>query len=203
MSASPGLDGLGMIGADSVPVTGLLSRWEEGDPEALAELMPAVYHQLHRLARRAMSGERRDHTLQATALVHEAFLRLSEGSIPEWRDRCHFYAVAARLMRRILVDHARSLHAERRGGRWYRVTLGDLAGESLPQAELLALDEALDELARLDARKAQVIELRFFAGLDVAETAQILGVSKPTVILDTRLARAWLYDRIQGVARGG
>jgi RNA polymerase sigma factor (TIGR02999 family) len=180
-------------------VTGLLAQWGRGEPKALGELVSAVYDHLHRLARRAMRSERRDHTLQATALVHEAFLRLAETSPPAWRDRQHFYAVTARLMRRILVDHARHLAAERHGGRWHKTTLDDVDGaREVSQIDLLALDEALTQLARVDGRKARVIELRFFAGLSVAETARMLAVSEPTVVLDTRLARAWLYTKIRG-----
>jgi len=148
-----------------------------------------------------MRSERQDHTLQATDLVHEVFLRLAETAPPGWRDRNHFYAVAARLMRRILVDHARHLAAERHGGGWQKVPLGDRDGaRDLPRVDLLALDEALTRLTRVDARKARVIELRFFGGLSVAETAAVLSISEPTVVLDTRLARAWLYTRIQGAA---
>ncbi|MCP3963396.1 MAG: RNA polymerase subunit sigma-70 [bacterium] len=180
-------------------VTGLLARWGDGDRGALEELMPVVYAQLRQLADRAMRGERRAHTLQATALVHEAFLRLAESAPIAWRDRRHFYATASRLMRHILVDHARAVRAGRRGGDWQRVPLLELevAGD-LPPVDLLVLDEALDQLADLDPRKARVIELRFFGGLSVEETALALSVSKPTVILDTRLARAWLFTRIQG-----
>lgn len=184
-------------------ITGLLERWSRGDRDALAQLMPMVYAQLHGLASRTMRGERRDHTLQATALVHEAFLRLAGMSPPYWCDRRHFYAVAARLMRRTLVDHARSAGAGRRGGGWHKVTLGDPAESRESPVDLLALDEALDELAKLDARKARVVELRFFSGLSVAETAEVLAVSKPTVVLDTRLARAWLYSRLRGAADAG
>lgn len=187
--------------AEDQDVTGLLARWGHGDPEALGELMSVVYIHLHQLAERAMRSERQDHTLQATALVHEVFLRLAEAAPQVWRDRSHFYAVAARLMRRILVDHARHLAAERHGGGWHKITLGDMDGaRDVPQVDLLALDEALNRLARVDARKVRVIELRFFGGMSVAETAEILEVSEPTVVLDTRLARAWLYTRIQGAA---
>jgi len=184
-------------------ITGLLERWSRGDRDALAQLMPIVYARLHALADRAMRRERRDHTLQATALVHEAFLRLADTSPPSWCDRRHFYAVAARVMRRTLVDHARGSAAERRGGGWHRVTLGDPESSRESPVDLLALDEALDELARLDARKARVVELRFFSGLSVAETAEVLAVSKPTVVLDTRLARAWLYSRLRGAIDAG
>jgi RNA polymerase sigma factor (TIGR02999 family) len=182
-------------------VTGLLARWRYGDDGAAGELMPLVYAELHRLAAGAMRGERRDHTLQATALVHEAYLRLAAGAAPDWRDRGHFYAVAASTMRRVLVDHARRLGAERRGGGRARVALADgdaPAGSktAAPAVDLLDLDRALDELARRDARKARVVELRYFAGLTAAETAELLAVSEPTVRLDARLARAWLYVRL-------
>ncbi len=180
-------------------VTTLLFRWREGDRAALALLTPLVYAELHRLAARALSRERPDHTLQATALVHEAFLRLHSGQPAACRDRLHFLTLAARLMRRILVDHARHLKAARRGGAGaVKLSLdaaGELAAGDSP-TDLLMLDAALDELATADARKARVVELRFFGGLSVEETATVLGVSMPTVILDTRLARAFLYDRL-------
>jgi len=182
-------------------VTRLLDRWRRGDEAAAGELMPVVYAELHRLAEGAMRGERGDHTLQATALVHEAYLRLAAGATPDWRDRRHFYAVAARTMRRVLVDHARRLGAARRGGGVAPVSLGeDDAAEAPPPVDLLDLDEALDALARHDARKAQVVELRYFGGLTAAETAELLAVSEPTVRLDSRLARAWLLARLQPAA---
>lgn len=178
-------------------VTDLLSRWNAGDDRALGALMPVVYAELHRLATRAVHGERRDHTLQATGLVHEAFLRLARGTPALCRDRGHFFALAARLMRHILVDHARQWQAERRGAGALRISLDD-AGPlaQAPTADLTELDDALVELADFDARKARVIELRFFGGLSVEETALVLGVSQPTVILDTRLAKAFLYERL-------
>lgn len=180
-------------------VTVLLGRWREGDDSAVRELMPLVYGELHRLAERAMRGERHDHTLQTTALVHEAYLRLSAGGSPKLTDRVHFFAVAARVMRRVLVDHARGLTAQRRGGGAARVPLsaGD-AREEAPPVDLLDLDEALEALARRDPRKARVVELRYFAGLTAAETAEVLAVSEPTVRLDARLARAWLLRRLDG-----
>lgn len=149
-----------------------------------------------------MRTEKRNHTLQATALVHEAFLRLAAMQAPSWGDRRHFYAVAAQLMRHTLVDHARGANAERRGGGWRKITLGDPEGARETPVDLLALNEAIEELAKLDARKARVVELRFFGGLSVEETAEVLSVSKPTVVLDTRLARAWLYSRIRGAGVG-
>lgn len=184
-------------------VTDLLARWREGDRGALATLTPLVYAELHLLAARALAQERPDHTLQATALVHEAFLRLHGGQPASCHDRLHFLALAARLMRRILVDHARSLNAVRRGAGAVKLPL-ELAGElavAETSSDLLALDAALDELAAADDRKARVVELRFFGGLSVEETATVLGVSAPTVILDTRLARAFLFDRL--TAEGG
>lgn len=186
-------------------VTLLLARWGEGDRAALGALTPLVYGELHRLAARALARERPDHTLQPTALVHEAFLRLHGGRPAACRDRLHFFTLAARLMRRILVDHARALGAARRGGRPVKLSL-ELAGDlpvGEPCLDLLALDAALDQLAAADARKAQVVELRFFAGLSVDETAAALGVSAPTVILDTRLARAFLFARVAGEGRDG
>jgi RNA polymerase sigma factor (TIGR02999 family) len=183
-------------------VTNLLARWRGGDRGALETLTPLVYAELHRLAARALARERPDHTLQATALVHEAFLRLHGGRPAFCRDRLHFFTLAARMMRHILVDHARGLQAARRGAGAVKISL-DAAGE-LPAAghgggaptDLVALDAALGELEAADIRKARVIELRFFGGLSVEETAAALGVSAPTVILDTRLARAFLFDRL-------
>ncbi len=182
-------------------VTLLLARWGEGDRQALAALTPLIYAELRRLAARALSRERPDHTLQATALVHEAYLRLQGGRPAACRDRRHFLTLAARLMRRILVDHARALQAVRRGGAPLKLSLeavGELAGPWGSPLDLLALDAALDELATADARKARVIELRFFAGLSAEEAAEALDVSTPTVILDTRLARAFLFARLAG-----
>ena len=179
-------------------VTRLLAEWGEGDRGALSALTPMVYGELRRLAARALARERPDHTLQPTALVHEAFLRLHGGRPAACRDRLHFLTLAARLMRRILVDHARSLQAVRRGAGAVKVTLdgaGELAAVQ-PAVHLVALDAALDQLAVADARKARVVELRFFGGLSVEETASALGVSSPTVVLDTRLARAFLFDRL-------
>jgi RNA polymerase sigma factor (TIGR02999 family) len=178
-------------------VTNLLARWREGDRGALAVLTPLVYAELHRLAGRALARERPDHTLQTTALVHEAFLRLQGGRPAACHDRLHFFTLASRLMRHILVDHARGLHATRVAGavKLSLEAIGELPASD-PPADLVALDAALGELEAADARKARVIELRFFGGLTVEETATALGVSAPTVILDTRLARAFLFDRL-------
>ena len=183
---------------DSTEITPLLARWSDGDLTALRELMPIVYAELRRLADRAMQRERPDHTLQTTALVHEAYLRLARGIPPELEDRNHFFALMARLMRRVLVDHARGLKAERRGGdQALKVPIeGIQLRQDRPVVDLIALDQALDALGKIDERKVRVIELRFFGGLEVKETASILDVSVPTVINDTRMARAWLYSWI-------
>jgi RNA polymerase sigma-70 factor, ECF subfamily len=181
-------------------VTSLLLAWREGDAEALARLMPLVYGELRRLAARSMAGERSDHTLQPTALVHEAFLRLAGGGPPCWQDRLHFFAVAAQLMRRLLVDHARGRRRAKRGSGARLLPLEaalDVGGpDGGSPADLLALDEALTGLAAFDPRKARVVELRFFGGLTIEETAGFLGVSTATVILEARLARAWLFRRM-------
>lgn len=186
---------------DRDDVTVLLTRWRQGDRRALRQLMPVVYTELRRIADRSMVRERGDHTLQATALVHEAFVRLFEGQPPTVKDRRHFYALAARVMRRVLVDHARTLKAARRGGGALKISL-EQAEEpvSSPVTDLLDLDQALTALAKVDRRKARIVEMRFFAGLEVKETAELLGVSVPTVLADSRIARAWLWDRISGAA---
>jgi RNA polymerase sigma factor (TIGR02999 family) len=186
----------------STDVTALLHRWGRGEQTALAELMPLVYSELRGLADRSMRRERSDHTLEPTALVHEAYLRLAGGKPPALVDRRHFYALAARLMRRILVDHARGTRAERRGGGAFKVPIEELdAAPELatpaPALDLLALDEALSELAEFDSRKARIIELRFFGGLEIKETAALLELSVPTVVTDCRLARAWLAARVE------
>ena len=184
---------------DSAEITRLLKAWGRGDSGALDRLTPLVYEQLRRMARSYMRNERVGHTLQATALVNEAFLRLVDARDLDWKDRAHFFAVCARVMRRILVDAARSRGAIKRGGEADRVehsTAIDLdrlatAGTDM-SVQVCALDEALDRLAEIDPRRAQVIELRFFGGLTVEETGQVLQVSPQTVMRDWRLARAWL-----------
>lgn len=181
----------------SPEVTRLLAAWKDGDPEALAQLLPLVYSELRRLAEARMRRERPDHTLQATELVHEAWLRLMGGQLPDWRDRTHFFAVAARAMRRLLVDHARSRGYAKRGGGARRISLDAVAELSAEGSQdLIDLDEALDRLAALDSRQHQVVELRFFGGLSVEETAAALGVSEMTVKRDWRTARAWLYAEL-------
>ncbi len=182
----------------------MLNAWSGGDASALERLTPIVYAELRRLAGRNMAGEREGHLLQPSALVNEAFVRLLGGAPVEWASRTHFFAVSARLMRQILIDFARAQDTAKRGHRSPHVELSDVKeiarGETRP-ADLIDLDAALDDLARLDARQAQVVELRYFGGLENAEIAAILGISEPTVVRDWRLARAWLYDRLQPSSR--
>jgi RNA polymerase sigma factor (TIGR02999 family) len=183
-------------------VTSLLRAWGDGDDGALEQLTPLVEAELRRLARGYMRRERPGHTLQTTALVNEAFLRLTEARSVRWQDRAHFLAISARLMRRVLVDHARSRGYRKRGGGAQRVTLDEahvVAAE--PEVDLVALDRVLESLAVVDARKSKVIELRFFGGLSVEETAEVLGVSPDTVKRDWRLARLWLLRELEGDGR--
>ena len=179
-------------------VTELLVAWSEGDRAALDQLTPLVYEELHRLARNHMSRERQDHTLQTSALVNEAYLRLIDQKNVRWQNRAQFFSIASRLMRRILVDHARSHRYAKRGGDMRRVSLDEaavLAQESA--AELVALDDALKSLAALDTRKCQVVELRFFGGMSVEESAEVLGVSVVTVMRDWSTAKAWLHRAME------
>ena len=178
-------------------VTELLTLWCEGDESALEQLTPLVHAELHRLARRQMRNERPGHTLQTTAVVNEAYVRLIDLTRVRWQDRTHFFAMAARLMRRILVDYARSHAAEKRGGGVISVTLDDaVVGGAEPRTDLVALDDALQTLAQLDERKSQVVELRFFGGLSVQETADALGVSRETVMRDWQFAKKWLLREV-------
>jgi len=180
-----------------VHVTDLLLAWGSGDRSALDELMPLVHQELRLLARVQMRGERDNHTLQTTALVNEAFLRLIDLRRIQWQDRAHFMALSARLMRRVLVDHARSRNYQKRGGGAAPVALEDVLVASPERgADLVALDDALEDLARVDRRKSQVVELRFFGGLSVEETAEALSVSPETVMRDWRLAKVWLLREI-------
>jgi RNA polymerase sigma-70 factor (ECF subfamily) len=184
--------------ADNAQVSRLLRAWGNGDRAALDRLTPIVYKELRRLARRYMRGERPGHSLQTTALVNEAYIRLVDYSAMRWQDRAHFFAVSAQLMRRILVDHARR-HNLKRGGGVQHVSLDEAAMvDGDPDADLVALDDAMNGLARIDARKVQVVEMRFFGGLSVEETAEVLKVSPVTVKRDWRAARAWLYRELTG-----
>jgi RNA polymerase sigma factor (TIGR02999 family) len=175
----------------------LLIACSAGDREALDRMMPVVYDELHRLAVRYLARERPDHTLQPTALVHEAFLRLIGQRAVDWRNRAHFLGIAAGLMRRILVNHARDRSAAKRGGTGQRVSLSIVEAESTaPDVDLIALEDALERLAALDERKARVVELRFYGGLTTEEVAEVLGVSRATVEREWSFARAWLFDAL-------
>ena len=177
--------------------TELLRAWSQGDESAREKLIPLLYGELHRLARRYMRQERPDHTLQATALVNEAYLRLIDVNRVEWRNRTHFLALAAEMMRRILIESARSRHRQKRGGGAIRVSIDELGELPEPQGcNLVALSDALSELAMFDARMSQVVELRFFGGLSVEETADVLNVSPETVTRDWKTAKAWLVREI-------
>jgi RNA polymerase sigma factor (TIGR02999 family) len=191
-----------MATASPGAVTELLRAWSDGDDGALERLMPIVEAELRRLARGYMRRERREHTLQATALVNEAFLKLTGARHLRWQDRAHFLGIAARLMRRVLVDHARARGYQKRGGDVRRVTLDETVLVSpAPAIELLALDRALEVLAAADPRKGRVVEMRFFGGLSVEETAEVLHVSSDTVKRDWRLAKLWLLRELEGEAR--
>jgi RNA polymerase sigma-70 factor, ECF subfamily len=193
-----------------VEVTQLLKAWGRGDAESLGRLMLAVQGELHRLAHCYMSQEKPGHMLQTTALVNEAYLRLIDITQVNWQDRAHFFAMSARIMRRILIDFARARNYQKRGGSALHVPLDEaveganaekMAGDKPPglsQAEILAIDEALVALAEIDPRKSQVVELRFFGGLSVDETAEVLKVSPETVKRDWRLAKAWLHRALGG-----
>jgi RNA polymerase sigma-70 factor (ECF subfamily) len=177
----------------SPPVTQLLVAWGNGDETARDELMPLVYQELHRLAHHYMKRESPGHTLQTSALVHEAFVKLVDQKDVQWRNRAHFFGIAAQLMRRILVDHARGRQYLKRGGGATHVSLDEAAIVSQERAaDVVALDEALTNLAALDARKSQIVELRFFGGLSIEETAEVLAVSPGTIMRDWTLAKAWL-----------
>lgn len=188
-----------MEGSAPGAVTELLRAWSDGDDRALEQLVPLVETELRRIARGYMGRERRGHTLQATALVNEAFLRLTDARQVRWQDRAHFLGISARLMRRILVDHARRRGYRKRGGGAQRVTLHeDLVTSSDAAFDVVALDRALDALAQVDPRKCRMVELRFFGGLSVEETAKVLDVSPDTVKRDWRLAKLWLLRELEG-----
>jgi RNA polymerase sigma factor (TIGR02999 family) len=195
---------------ETADITGLLKAWSGGDDRALDRLMPLVYSQLRTQARRHMRAERSGVTLQSTALVHEVFLRLTKAQDVDWHDRVHFFALSAQMMRRILVDAARARASIKRGGGAVRadhssaIDLDQIAiAASDAASSLCALDDALDSLARIDPRRARVVELRFFGGLTVEETAGVLQVSEQTVMRDWRLARAWLARELRGERPAG
>lgn len=187
-----------MDGSEPANLTQMLIRWGRGDQECLPELIPAVESELHRIASRHMRKERPGHTLQTTALVNEAYLRLIDQTNVQWQDRAHFFGIAARIMRQILIDHARGVQREKRGGHANRVPWDEaIAFSPAKSGMLVALDEALDRLAGMDARKARVVELRYFGGLSVEEAAQVLQVHPNTVLRDWTLAKAWLKRELQ------
>lgn len=182
-------------------ITQWLAAWSDGDRDALACLMPLVYDELHAIAARYMRGERPEHTLQTTALVHETFLQLIDQRRIDWQSRAHFYGVAATLMRRVLMRHLERRTTAKRGGDWHRTPFVDAEGWIHRQAEeLLALDAALDALESVAPRQCRIVEMRFFAGFSVEETAEKLGISTATVKRDWRLSRAWLEREVAGVA---
>ena len=184
--------------ASSPEITQLLLAWNEGDDEALNRLMPLVEGELHRLAHHYMAGERQGHLLQTTALVNEAYLRLIDSSRVRWQNRAHFFAVSAQLMRRILVDLARSRKKLKRGGDAIQISLADVGEISeMSDPDLIALDEALDRLSAMDQRKSKIIELRCFGGLSVEETAEVLKVSANTVMRDWGFAKVWLLRELE------
>jgi RNA polymerase sigma factor (TIGR02999 family) len=183
-------------------VTGLLHAWTGGDVAARDELMAAVYRQLHQRAAARLRRERDGHTLQPTALVHEAYLRLIDQKRTPWQNRAHFLAVASEMMRRILVDHARRKKMVKRSGRWARMTLHEAVAHGRPrEVDLLDLDRALEKLAEFDPRKARIAELRFFGGLSIEETGEAMGISVATVERDWQTARAWLFAQLKGDRR--
>jgi RNA polymerase sigma-70 factor, ECF subfamily len=181
-------------------ITQLLAEWREGNQSALDELYPLVYDELHRLARRYMSRERKGHTLQTTALINEAYVRLVDQKNVPWANRSHFFAISAQIMRRILIDHARRHRYAKRGGGAQQVSLEEAATVVMPDqsGELLRLDEALKSLAEMDPRRSQVVELRYFGGLNNEEIAGVLQISENTVTRDWNMARAWLYQQLTG-----
>jgi RNA polymerase sigma factor (TIGR02999 family) len=181
-------------------ITQLLIEWNEGSKDAFEQLIPLVYHELHRIARRHLRRESPERTLQTTALVHEAYMRLIDQTRANWQNRAQFFAVAANIMRRILIDHARKRLRPKRGGEIFKISLDereiDVSDERA--AALVALDEALMRLAKEDPQKARIVELRYFGGLSIEETAQALGIGTATVIRHWRIAKAWLYKEIVG-----
>jgi RNA polymerase sigma factor (TIGR02999 family) len=177
-------------------VTSLLQAWGQGDERALTQLTPLVYGELRKIARKYMAQERRDHTLQPTALINEAYVRLVHTRQPSWQNRAHFFALSAQIMRRILVDFARARRYQKRGGGVQAVTLDDALMPSTPGRDLVALDNALAALATIDPRKSRVVEMRFFGGLSVEETARVLQVSPKTVMREWQTAKVWLLKEL-------
>jgi RNA polymerase sigma factor (TIGR02999 family) len=182
-------------------VTELLARWNEGDLTARDSLIPLVYDELRRVAQNHLSGQRGDHTLQATALVHEAYLRLVNRKMSHWQGRVHFFALSAQMMRQILVDHARMRNAEKRGGGTFTLRLeDDVVGAAGINLDLIGLDKAMKSLASLDARQSQIVELRFFGGLSIEEAARVVDISPATAKRDWATARIWLHHAMESDA---
>jgi RNA polymerase sigma factor (TIGR02999 family) len=185
-------------------LTTLLTAWTQGDQAAFEKLSAAVYQELKHLARHYMQNERRDHTLQPTALVHEVFVRLIDWKNVDWKNRAHFFSVAAQVMRRVLVDHARSRRNLKRGGEWQRMPLSNAELlPDMPTTDLLAINDVLEALEKLAPRKSQVVELRFFGGLTAEETAEVLNVSTETVLADWRFAKTWLLRELTQEKKDG
>lgn len=190
-----------MLDPTITPLTDLLIRWRSGDQEALQSLIPLVYDEMRRLAHGYLRRERPGHTLQSTALVHEAFVRLTGNAPPQWEDRSHFFGIAAHLMRQILVEYARSRNAGKRGGAVLKLAIDSVEEPSArPDLDIVALDNALKDLARIDLQQSRVVELRFFSGLSIEDTAQVLGISESTVKRDWNTARVWLYRELDRTA---
>jgi RNA polymerase sigma-70 factor (ECF subfamily) len=180
-------------------ITQLLAEWSNGNQTALDKLYPLVYDELHKMANRYMKRERKDHTLQTTALINEAYVRMVAQKNVHWENRAHFFAISAQIMRRILIDHARRHHYAKRGGGAQKVSLDETAVvASDPASDMLLLDEALNRLAEMDPRRGQVVELRYFGGLNNEEIADVLKISENTVTRDWNMARAWLYQELSG-----
>ena len=187
-----------MAGASPHEISRLLRAWSAGDETALHTLAPLVYDELHKLAHRYMRREEKGHILQTTAVIHEAFLRLIRSKSSDWQDRTHFFGICARLMRQILVDFARGERSKKRGGEAVWLTLEDVQGAAVSQdIDLLVLDEALTSLSRVDARKGRIVELRFFGGLSVEETAEVLKVAPITIMRDWNIAKLWLLRELK------
>jgi len=191
-----------LLDLTSTPVTDLLVKWRSGDGDALQALMPLVYQEMRRLAHRYLRRERAGHTLQSTALVHEAYVRLAGSAPAQWQDRAHFFGIAAHVMRQILVEYARARNAGKRGGPAIKLTIDTInMPSSDPDLDLVALDDALKDLARIDAQQSRVVELRFFSGLSIDETAEVLGISESTVKRDWSTARVWLFRELDRTSR--
>jgi RNA polymerase sigma factor (TIGR02999 family) len=183
---------------DTSQITQMLRKWGDGDREALDELMPLVYDELHRQAARYLRRENNDHTLQTTALIHEAYIKLINQRNTDWQNRAHFFAIAAQAMRRILVDHARTKHRDKRGGNAVKLPLDEAMAEVRDEQsiDLIALDEALTRLAAIDEQQSRVVELRYFSGMSLEDTAGVLKISRATAARDWAMAKAWLHREL-------